>query len=130
MHEIVVRFGSPAILIGWKIWAFLLVPPILAALGAWLGRGSWARILGAAVGAGLRDLTILVLLLSGVLTPTNPEYHYYFSLVLLYLCAAPAMVGATLAPYRGPIPLINSFLGAFLGQFILIWVVGPQKSKR
>ncbi|MCE7871525.1 hypothetical protein DYH09_14255 [bacterium CPR1] len=118
----IARYACPVLLSqAWQIWLFLLIPGILAALGARLTEGSWMRIPGAAAGAALRDLSFL--LLAGLIPESarNPDYAPYYSWFLAYLCASGAAVMSCLSPYRGWILPVMSAIGAFAAQFVLLY---------
>ncbi len=118
----IARYACPVILTqAWQVWLFILIPGLLAALGAYLGRGSWMRIPGASAGAAARD--VVILLLAGLIPASarNPEYGPYYSWFLAYLCASGAAVMSCLSPYRGRILYVMSALGAIAGQFVLLY---------
>lgn len=129
--ETVLKYAPPIILSSaWQQWLFLLFPALGALIGAFLGQGSFLRIVGAAFGAGSRDLVIFLLAVNGWLTPNNPHWHASISLILAYFCASGAAIMSTLAPYRGKVLLLNAALGGFAGQFFLGYVLGSIKKSR
>jgi hypothetical protein len=111
-------------------WFFLLLPAIFACFGALLLQGSFARILGGALGGGLRDALILVAVSSGWITVTNPGYELLVSSILIFFGASGGALGSCLAPYRGKFLALNSALGGFLGQFALPYVLFKRCTKR
>lgn len=125
-HACPVIYSSPLI-----AWSFLLLPALLAALGALILQGSAARIFGGALGAALRDVAIAVGVTNGWLTVTNRYYELEVTGILIFFCAAGGALGSTLAPYRGKLLLLNSAVGGFLGQFALPFVLlaGKRKSR-
>lgn len=128
--ETVLKYAPPIVLQSlWQQWMFLLLPALGALLGAFLGQGSFLRIVGAAIGAGARDFTIFLLVANGWLAPSNPHWHASISLILTYFCASGAAIMSTLAPYRGKILLTNAALGGFAGQFFLGYVLAALKSR-
>lgn len=129
--ETVVKLGSPFLLgTTLQVWLFLLLPALGAAFGALLFRGTWLRILGAALGGASRDIVIVLLLLNGKLIPTNPYYEPGVSFMLAYFGASAAALMSCLSPYRGKMLLLNSFLGGFAGQFILPYILVMMGRRR
>ncbi|GMU56339.1 MAG: hypothetical protein AMXMBFR33_54850 [Candidatus Xenobia bacterium] len=130
MSEIA-RYACPVVLTNTLlIWLFLLIPGLLAALGAYLTRGSWMRIVGASVGAAARD--ILALFVAVILPDSarNPEYAPYYSWFVAYLCASGAAVMSCLSPYRGGVLYFMAGVGGFAGQFVLLYTNESQKLLR
>jgi hypothetical protein len=116
--------GCPVLLIwDWQKLLFVLVPFFSAAFGAWIGQGSWLRIVTASFFGALRDSSLLLVIAAGLLVPTNPKYSVDCGVILTFGCAAGAALGATLAPYRGKVLLFLSGLGAFAGQYLLLVVL-------
>lgn len=116
--DFIMRYGCPFVFSqAWMMWAFILLPSLLAALGARLGQGSALRIATATMGAGLRDGVLLLLIFQGKLTPTNSVYDVYAGLMLLTCVVSGAMLGSTLTPYRGFFLLLMSGLGALAGHW-------------
>lgn len=101
----------------WQGLLFIAIPCILAALGARILRGSFLRIIGAVVGASLRDVVILILVASGH-GHCNPDYNEMASLLLLFLTVSGAALGACLGPYRGLRLLLFTAVGALAGQWL------------
>lgn len=127
--ETVVKFGPPFVLSNpIVVWAFLLFPGVLAALGARLCQGSFLRIVGAAFGAVVRDLGILILVSAGLLKVTNPLWIPDISLVLAFFCGSGAALFGCLTPYRGPLVPTMAFIGGFGGQFVLAYLMGMQNT--
>lgn len=114
----VLQFGCPFIFkAAWQAWVFLALPSVLAALGARLTQGSALRIVGATLGASLRDAVLLGLIYAGYLVPSNGRYdHYAGSLLLLFVSSGGAL-GAVFSPYRGLLLMIMAAVGAAAGQF-------------
>lgn len=104
-------------------WTFLLLPALGALLGAWAGQGSFLRILGAAVGAAGRDVTVIALVIAGYLVPNNPLWSPDISFMLAFFSASAAALMSCLAPYRGKLLLFNSAVGGFAGQFLLPYIL-------
>ena len=82
------------------------------------------------MGAGLRDLAVLVGVSSGLITVTNRHYEFLVSSILIFFCASGGALGSCLAPYRGKLLLLNSAIGGFLGQFALPYVLMAGRKKR
>lgn len=122
--ETLLKFAPPVVLaLGPMAWAFLLLPALGALLGAFIFRGSFMRIVGAALGAASRDLGVFGLVHFGVLVPNNPHWEPQISLILAFFCASGAALFACLAPYRGKRLLLGAALGGFAGQFLLPYVL-------
>ena len=122
--ETLLKFAPPIVLtFGPMAWAFLLLPALGALLGAFLFRGSFMRIIGAALGAASRDLGIFALVHLGYLVPNNPHWDPSISFILAFFCASGAALFACLAPYRGKRLLLGAALGGFAGQFLLPYVL-------
>lgn len=103
----------------WQGVLFLFLPCFGAALGARLLQGSFLRIAGAALGAGLRDLVIMACVASSWIQP-QPEYNGFASVLMLYLACSGAALGAVFSPYRGPALWLMSALGTGLGQWLFL----------
>lgn len=130
MSEIA-RYTCPVLLTNvLLIWLFLLIPGLLAGLGAYLTRGSWLRIVGASVGAAGRDILVLLLATLVPDSARNPEYAPYYSWFVAYLCASGAAVMSCLSPYRGKLLYFMAGVGGFAGQFILLYTNQSQKLLR
>jgi len=110
--------------------AFLLVPAVLAAFGALIGQGSWLRIVTAAVGAATRDLLLRTLVVTGWLIPSNPDYNPDTALLFAFGCASGAALLACLSPYRGKLLLLMAGLGATVGQYSILLVIGTRLARR
>lgn len=116
--EYVIKFGCPVLFNSpWQVWVFLALPGLLAALGARLCQGSFFRIVGATLGAALRDGVLMGLVAGGVLTPTNDRYDLYAAGLLTFCVSSGGALGAVLGPYRGLLLMITAALGAVAGQF-------------
>lgn len=102
--------------------AFLVLAAPFASLGAAVGQGSWMRILGAALGAALRDVVIAVLVISKVVVVTNPEYMLDYSMIAGFLAASGAALLTVLTPYRGRMVPVMAALGAVGGQCAIMWL--------
>jgi hypothetical protein len=115
--------ACPIILMGiGERLAFLLLAAPFAALGAAAGQGSWMRILGAALGAALRDAVIVALVATEVLVVTNPEYMVDYSLMAGFLAASGAALLTVLTPYRGRVVPVMAAVGAVGGQCAIMWL--------
>lgn len=116
--EYVIKFGCPiAFTQPWQVWVFLAIPCLLAALGALVSQGSFLRIIGATLGAGLRDTVLLGLVSSGMLVPTNPRYDVWAGSLLIFCVASGGALGAVFGPYTGLRLLLLAALGALAGQW-------------
>lgn len=116
--DTLLRLGCPLVLTQtWQIFLFLSLPCLFAVAGARILQGSFLRIVGAAAGATLRDLIILALV-SYWHPAVNPNYNPYASLLLIYLSASGAALGAVFGPYRGPLLWVLAGLGALAGQWL------------
>ena len=116
--DMLIRVGCPIQLTQtWQIFLFLATPCLMAALGARLLQGSFLRILGASGAAMLRDLIIVLLVTHGH-PALNPNYNPYASMLLIYLTASGAALGAVFGPYRGPLLWVLAGLGALAGQWL------------
>ncbi len=104
-------------------WLFILLPAILACLGARLLQGSVMRIIGGALGGSLRDVLVFVAVSRGWLAVTNPDFELPVAFILVFFGACGGALGSCLAPYRGKLLMLNSALGGFLGQFCLPFVL-------
>lgn len=102
--------------------AFLILAAPGAAVLAGTLQGSWKRILGAAVGAALRDGIIWVLLMAGWVRQTNPEFLPVYAQMAAFLAAAGAALLTTLTPYRGRMVPVMAALGAVGGQCAVAWL--------
>lgn len=119
--DTLLRLGCPVVLTQtWQVFVFLSLPCILATVGARMLQGSFLRIVGAAAFATLRDLLVLALVTYWH-PASNPHYSIYASLLLIYLTASGAALGAVFGPYRGPVLWVLAGLGALAGQ----WLFGP-----
>lgn len=126
--EMILKHASPLLMhSAWQQWLFLLLPAFGALLGAFLCQGSFLRIVGAALGAAARDLTIMLLVINGWLVPNNPHWDLAIAFMLVYFCASGAALMSCLAPYRGKVLLFNSALGGFAGQFVLAAILGTVR---
>lgn len=129
--EIIIKHSCPIALDSVvAAWIFLLLPALFAALGAALLQGSAARILGGALGAGLRDFLVLAAVSFEWITVTNPSYEAMVSSILIFFCASGGALGSCLAPYRGKLLILNSAIGGFLGQFCLPYVLFKNRKKQ
>ena len=125
--EAVLKFGPPFLIENPLIAGlFLLSPALFAALGAFLLQGSYLRIVGGAAGGALRDILLLIAVVNGLVTPTNPFWTPDFSIILAFFGACGGALGSTLAPYRGKLLLLNLAIGGFAGQFLLPYLLGTQ----
>lgn len=122
--EVILRHGSPLLLDSTVAVAiFLFLPGLFAAVGARLLQGSFARILGGALGGGLRDILILVAVNAGLISVTNPAWEMPVTAILVFFGACGGALGSCLAPYRGKLLWLNAALGGILGQFLLPFVL-------
>jgi hypothetical protein len=122
--EVIIKFGCPFAVDSTVVfWLFLLLPAIFAAIGASLLQGSFLRIVGGAMGGGLRDFLVLFAVNKGWVTVTNPDYELPVSFILIFFGASGGALGSCLAPYRGKFLMLNSAIGGFLGQFCLPFVL-------
>ncbi|MBN9419075.1 MAG: hypothetical protein J0I12_26715 [Candidatus Eremiobacteraeota bacterium] len=116
--DYVIKFGCPiAFTEPWQVWAFLALPCLFAALGARVFQGSFLRIIGATLGAALRDGVLMVLVANGMLTPTNGRYDLHAAALLILCVSSGGALGAVFGPYRGLLLMITAALGALAGQF-------------
>ena len=128
--ETLLKYAPPIILHGpVQQWLFLLLPALGAMIGAFLGRGSFMRIVGASLGAAARDISIILLVTKGLLIPSNPHWHASIAFMLAYFCASGAAIMSCLAPYRGKVLLLNSAIGGFAGQFVLTYILAIHRHK-
>lgn len=129
--EIILKHGCPIALDSAMAgWLFLLLPAVGASLGATLLQGSFLRIIGGTLGAGLRDFMVFIAVSLGWLKVTNPHWEVMVSAILIFFCASGGALGSCLAPYRGKLLTLNSAIGGFLGQFALPFVLLARKSKK
>lgn len=127
----IVQLACPILLSAkWMQIAFLLLPAVLAAFGALLGQGSWLRIVTAAVGAASRDLLLRTLVLGGWLIQSNPEYNADTAMLFAFGCASGAALLACLSPYRGKFLLLMAGLGAVVGQYTILLVIGTRLARK
>jgi hypothetical protein len=128
--EIILRHGCPLALHSFVAGCiFIALPGLLAALGARLLQGSFLRIVGGAVGGGLRDGLVLVAVSAGWITVTNSQWEFLVSYILVFFGACGGALGSCLAPYRGKLLVLNSAVGGLLGQFCLPFVLFSRKSR-
>ena len=121
--ENVMKFGCPFVFTEpWQVWVFLAIPCLLAALGALISQGSILRIIGATLGAALRDGVLLVLVANGMLVPTNPRYDVYAASILVFFVCSGGALGAVFGPYTGLRLMIFAALGALAGQWAFGYV--------
>lgn len=119
----VMKFGCPfAFTEPWQVWVFLAIPCLLAALGALVSQGSFLRIVGATLGAALRDGVLLVLVANGLLVPTNPRYDVYAASILVFFVSSGGALGAVFGPYTGLRLMIFAALGVLAGQWAFGYV--------
>jgi hypothetical protein len=129
--EVIIKHGCPiAFDSALGAWVFMLLPAVLAGLGAFLLQGSFLRIVGGALGAGLRDFFVLIAVSSGWITVTNPHWEDLVSAILIFFCASGGALGSCLAPYRGKLLFLNSAIGGFLGQFCLPFVLLKNRANQ
>jgi hypothetical protein len=122
--EVIIKHGCPFLLDSTlAAWLFLLLPALFACLGARMLQGSFLRIVGGALGGGLRDFAVVVAVANGWITVTNRSYEVLVSSILIFFGAAGGALGSCLAPYCGKFLLLNSAVGGFLGQFCLPYVL-------
>ena len=127
----ILEHGCPVILTSDpQKWLFVLLPALSAAFGAFVGQGSWLRIVTAAFFGGLRDASLLLVIAAGFLVPTNPSYSADCGMILAFGCASGAALLATLSPYRGKFLILMSAFGAFAGQYLLLLVMGSRQKKQ
>ena len=128
--EAILKTGCPIALDSAVLaWVFMLLPALFAGLGAMILQGSFLRIIGGALGAGLRDVFVLVAVGAGWITVTNPHYDVAVSSILVFFGAAGGALGSCLAPYRGKLLWLNSAVGGFLGQFLLPFLLFRRRKK-
>lgn len=108
---------------------FLLLPALFAGLGAVAMQGSFLRILGGAVGGGLRDVLVLLAVSQGWITVSNPRWESLVSAILVFFGASGGALGSCLAPYRGKLLFLNSAIGGFLAQFCLPFVLFHSRKR-
>lgn len=128
--EVILKHACPLVLDSTlAAWLFLLSPALFAALGARLLQGSFLRIVGGALGGGLRDVLVLLAVSQGWIVVTNRYYEALVSSILVFFGASGGALGSTLAPYRGKLLMLNSAVGGFLGQFALPYVLFSRRRK-
>jgi len=128
--EIILKHACPVIFdTALLAWLFMLLPALFAAAGALLLQGSFMRIIGGALGGGLREVLVLFAVTSGWVTVTNPHYELLCSAILIFFGASGGALGSCLAPYRGKLLAMNSAIGGFLGQFCLPFVLMKKRRR-